>query len=708
MALDSASFARGDEENPVAPRRPDVPPQTAAIELTNPIDRFLQATYATENVDAQRVVSDEVFARRVYEDLIGLLPTVEQLDAFTSDTRPDKRRLLVQNLLADRRAYAEHWMTFWNDALRNAYRGTGFIDDGRRQITGWLFAALYDNKPYNQFVHELVSPVDGSEGFIKGIIWRGTVNASQRKEMQAAQTISQVFMGTNMKCASCHDSFINSWTLDDAYGLANVFADEPLETYECNKPNGEFATVRFFFPQLGDIDGKAPREERIKRLADVITGPENGRLTRTIVNRLWAIFFGRGLVEPVDEMENTPWNADLLDYLAADLADHGYDLKRTMELICTSRAYQLPSVGFPSPEQTDFTFRGPFVKRMSGEQFLDAVSALTGVWQPATGEMLKRDGRGQGGQLTAVAQVLGERLRSEYPLHAHWIWNTPDAAQGVPGGTLHLRREFELDALPETAHAVAAADNSFSLFVNGKKVAAGDNWQQPTVVDLAPHLQVGRNLIAVAAVNAVQIGKEPQSPTNPAGLVMHADLRMPGGKNIVIETDSTWLCTPESHSNWERLDFDPQGWEAAVEVADVDGGPWNARGNLVSGLVIADSRIRAAMVMDDALTRALGRSNREQVVTRRQSVATTLQALELTNGGTLDAVLKQGAENWLKQTQADTAAIVNGIYAQGLGRAPNADEAALARELVGEKPSVAGVQDLLWAVVMLPEFQLIE
>src|SRR5204862_7768257 len=103
-------------------------------------------------------------------------------------------------------------------------------------------------------------------------------------------------------------------------------------------------------------------------------------LTRTIVNRLWAQFMGRGLIEPADEMDNAAWNQDLLDWLASDLAENGYNLKHTIELILTSRAYQLPAV--PVAEQTtrEFVFRGPIVRRRSAEEFLDALSTVTGGW----------------------------------------------------------------------------------------------------------------------------------------------------------------------------------------------------------------------------------------------------------------------------------------------------------------------------------------
>src|SRR5204863_7428827 len=257
---------------------------------------------AGHGIKWRRPISDRAYARRVYLDAIGLLPTPGELEAFVADPRPGKREQLVKRLLAENRRYAEHWLTFWNDALRNDYRGTGYIDGGRKQITDWLYSALATNMPYNEFVRELIDPVPGSEGFSGGIVWRGVVNASQTPQMQAAQNISQVFMGVNLKCASCHDSFINDWTLADAYGLAGIYSDTPLEMVHCDKPTGKFATMRFLYPELGGIDSNAEKPERLKHLADLVASKKDGRLTRTIVNRLWARFLGRGLIEPTDEM----------------------------------------------------------------------------------------------------------------------------------------------------------------------------------------------------------------------------------------------------------------------------------------------------------------------------------------------------------------------------------------------------------------------
>jgi hypothetical protein len=285
---------------------------------------------------------------------------------------------LVRRLLGERQAYADHWLTFWNDLLRNDYRGTGYTDGGRKQITGWLYRALLDNKPYDQFVRELISPSPDSDGFIKGIKWRGRVNASQVAELQFSQNVSQVFFGINMKCASCHDSFIDTWKLDDAYSLAAVVADQPLEINRCDKPTGRTARPRFLWPELGGIDASQPRDKRLEQLARLVTSPDNGRFARTIVNRLWQRLFGRGIVHPVDVMANRPWSEDLLDYLAGYLVDQGYDLKRLIEHIVTSRAYQsCPVVVSGETPAEDYVFRGPELRRMTAEEFLDAVWQVT-------------------------------------------------------------------------------------------------------------------------------------------------------------------------------------------------------------------------------------------------------------------------------------------------------------------------------------------
>ena len=370
------SFEANTYVAPMRPRRPILPPARAGRE--HPIDRILDDYFARNKLSPLTPAEDVAFIRRVYLDAIGLLPTPTEIDSFVRDSAKDKRTALARRLLTDKRAYAEHWLTFWNDLLRNDDGGIGYRENGRKLITPWLYRALLESKPYDRFVRELISPTEETEGFVHGIQWRGRINASQTREVQFAQNVSQVFFGVNLKCASCHDSFIDKWKLDDAYGVAAVIADKPLEIHRCDKPTGRMATPRYLWPELGVIDAKLPVAKRLEQFARLTTHPDNGRFTRTIANRLWDRLMGRGLVEPVDIMSNRPWSEDLLDYLAVYLSDKDYDLKKLIEHIVTSRAYQSrASLRLEKLPGDAYLFRGPEVKRLTAEQFVDAVWQIT-------------------------------------------------------------------------------------------------------------------------------------------------------------------------------------------------------------------------------------------------------------------------------------------------------------------------------------------
>lgn len=171
----------------------DSPLPPAANNQRNPIDLWTNVYFKKNQINWRPVVDDRTYLRRIYLDIIGLLPGPEDLETFSKDKRPDKRAVWVRQLLNRNDDYAMYWLTFWNDALRNDYTGTGYITGGRFNITNWLYQSLRSNKPYDVFVRELISPDKESRGFIQGIKWRGVVNASQRTEMQAAQNVSQVF-----------------------------------------------------------------------------------------------------------------------------------------------------------------------------------------------------------------------------------------------------------------------------------------------------------------------------------------------------------------------------------------------------------------------------------------------------------------------------------------------------------------------------------
>lgn len=563
------------------PRNPTLPP--ASGNLQNPVDLWVNEYFKKNKLTWSRLVDDRTYLRRIYLDIVGLIPAPEEMNEFVHDSRPDKRSAWVRKLLNRNDDYAMNWLTFWNDALRNDYTGTGYITGGRFNITNWLYQSLKTNKPYDVFVKELISPSEESGGFIKGIKWRGVINASQRTEMQAAQNVSQVFFGLNLKCTSCHNSFISDWKLVDAYGFANIFSDTSLEINRCDKPTGKFTAAKMLWKELGYVDSAAPAAVKQQQLAENMVKPEDGRLYRTVVNRIWAQMMGRGIVEPVDLMDNEPWSQDLLDWMAYNFVQNKADIKELIYLIATSNAYQLPSVGFKEPNQIfvkDYKFKGMLRRRMSAEQFADAVSTLVGPVFP--------------------------------------------------------------DSL----------------------------------------------------VRYIPFGEQPPDRS------LHSD---PGGQKPLVKKPVVEKSEAE-----KKLEAAKRAAERLAEKKLTD--ERIVAQKLLAQQLLEDKSVllypRASLVVNNSFLTALGRPNRETVSTSRESQANLLQALELTNGERYNSALKQGAENW-KKKYGKGDVIIKEIYRKALSREPQEKEFEVAKQVLGDAPGTEAIQDFFWAIMLLPEFQII-
>ncbi|MFM8892817.1 MAG: DUF1549 domain-containing protein [Planctomycetia bacterium] len=675
-------------EPPLAVRAVELPP--ARDGRTNPVDRVVDAYWQERGIARPPRADDRTFIRRASLDLVGLLPDPDAVEAFVADPRSDKRAVLVRSLLDDRIAYAEHWLSFWNDLLRNDYSGTGFITGGRRQITRWLYESLRDNAPYDRFVRELIAPGEDSRGFLDGIVWRGVVNSSQTVPIQFAQNVGQTFLGINLKCASCHDSFVDRWKLKETYDLAAVSSAKPLELHRCDKATGVTATPAWPFPELGQIDPAAAPRQRLEQLAALVTHPGNGWLSRTLVNRLWHRLLGRGLVHPVDSLRTKPWSEDLLEVLAADLVQHGWDMKHVLETICTSEAYGAATpavVGQPSP--AEYVFSGPLPRRLSAEQFTDAVWRLTGTAPRTSDAAVLRFVPTPGGPAPA-------------PPAAAWIWSNAAAAP-TQGAKLAFRRVFDLAAAPATAAVVVTADNQAAVYLGGRQVAAVADWQAPVLAPVTGDLRQGKNEVVVVVTDA----------GGAAGLRLELRARLADGSTFTLPTDGSWEWTaslPDGKGRYAK-DKEPTDWQPAA-VADQQG-TWSASDagfaeRLVEGTLSGNlPMVRAALVKGTPLMAALGRPNRDQVVTSRPSDLTTLEAIRLANEQSLADEFARGGGAVLQAHGPEPRRIVDTIFATALCRPPTAAETAAALDLLGPTPTAETVADCLWAVVMLPEFQLV-
>ncbi len=428
----------------------EAPPLPASPEA-HPIDKILDAYFRANQTKPAAPVTEALFARRAYLDLWGLLPTPEQLEAFEQNPN---REALIDTLLADPKRYAHHWISFWNDHLRND-EGVVYYGD-RRSITPWLRPALETNLPYDKFVQALLNPAakTGPEGFLIGVNWRGDINASQTPVMQAAQNSAQIFLGVNLKCNSCHDSFISRWKLKDAYGLASYFSPVPIEIARCDAPTGQAAETKFLYPELGGIDNGALLPDKLEAVAGLFTKPANGRTPRVLVNRFWRVLFGRAITEPVDDLDARPWSPELLDWLAADFVSSGYDMKQLLRRIMTSKAYSMAS--WPGADAQPYIFRGPLPRRLSGEQFAEAISSITGEWRLLEPRRPGKATYAREWQLksTALERALGRPIRDQVITERVTQPTTLQALELVNGstlaGVLHRGAQRMLGRLPSS------------------------------------------------------------------------------------------------------------------------------------------------------------------------------------------------------------------------------------------------------------------
>ena len=675
-------------EPPLRLREVSLPP--AQDGRTNPVDRLVDAYWQAQGIARPARADDRTFIRRASLDLVGLLPDPDRVEAFVADANPDKRAVLVRELLGDRVAYAEHWLTFWNDLLRNDYTGTGFITGGRRQITSWLHRSLRDNLPFDRFVRELIAPTDESRGFIDGIVWRGVVNASQTVPIQFAQNVGQTFLGINLKCASCHDSFVDRWKLKETYDLAAIYSPKPLELHRCDKATGVTATPAWLFSDLGQVDPAAPPQKRLEQLAAIMTKPENGWLSRNLVNRLWHRLMGRGIVHPIDSLRTKPWSEDLLDVLARNLVNSNWDVKHVLETICTSEAYGsvTPAVA-GQPQGSDYVFKGPLPRRMTAEQFTDAVWQLTGA-APTRSE-------------ANVQRFVPEPGAAEpQPPAAKWIWSNAGATP-EQGAKLAFRTTFKLPAAAASAAVVMAADNEAVVFVNGRKVATASDWQAPVMALATNELRAGDNELVAVATDAGGL----------AGLRLELRVRLANDTDHVVATDDTWQWTatlPDGNGRYAK-DKQPTDWQAAAVASKQE--TWAASDGLFAQRLVEGTAtgplpmVRAALVKSTPLMAALGRPNRDQVVTSRPADLTTLEAIQLANEQGLYDEFAKGGSRILAAKGPAADSISGWMFDAALARRPTADEATAARDMLTATPTKETVADCLWAIVMLPEFQLI-
>ena len=354
----------------------------SAPEAKNFVDEVVWRKLKKLQVRPSQPATDADFLRRVSIDLLGTLPTSGEARAFLSDTGSDRRERLVDALLK-RPEYATYWALRWADLLRVDRQALG--PKQAYAYYRWIRNNVAANKPFDHFAREILT----AEGPVSEAPQANLFRAIKEPGKQAS-AISQVFLGIRIECAECHHHPFDRWSQSDYHAMTAFF--EPLKWIGTKETEALIADgpAEKTHPRTGQVLAARPLGSRVtappdtdsrQLLARWMTAPENPWFALNVVNRIWAHFLGRGIVEPVDDIRatNPPANEELLAALADRFIASGYDLQALIKTITSSQVYQLSSHPNASNEQDSQSYSRALLRPIPAEVLLDAVSEVTGV-----------------------------------------------------------------------------------------------------------------------------------------------------------------------------------------------------------------------------------------------------------------------------------------------------------------------------------------
>lgn len=359
----------------------------AAAPRANFIDEIALRKLRALNLAPSARTSDRAFIRRAHLDAAGILPPPAEVAAFVEDAAPDKRARLVDRLL-ERPEYVDYWAYKWSDVLLVSSRKLG--PNNVKAFYGWIRSSVAANMPWDRFVRELTTASGRSTE-------NGAVNyfLIHRNQIDLTENYTQAFLGLTLTCARCHNHPMEKWTQRDYYAFSNLFSRVSIKDDPGAKPDSALvsstAAGEIQHPRTGEVLPPTPLDgvpmaatavlDRRAYLADWLTSPANTLFARTVVNRVWANFFGRGLVHPADDLRatNPASNEELLAAVTKDFVDHGYDIKRLIRTIMLSEAYQRSSQPNATNAGDDRYLSRYVPRRLPAEVMLDSLSQATGV-----------------------------------------------------------------------------------------------------------------------------------------------------------------------------------------------------------------------------------------------------------------------------------------------------------------------------------------
>ncbi|QDU25788.1 Bacterial Ig-like domain (group 2) [Anatilimnocola aggregata] len=354
---------------------------------SNFVDEAVQKKLKALGLPSSQICDDATYLRRVTVDLTGRLPTLEEVEQFLGDQDPNKRVNLVNRLL-DSTDYADYFANKWSAILRNKRR-MDIEKPATFAFYDWIRTSLNENKPYDQFVREVVT-ASGEAGVNPPVGWYREV----KDQSAQVEDTAQLFLGLRIQCARCHHHPFEKWSQQDYYGFAAFFA-------QVGRKKGEIQNAERIYHRRGVAQASNPKTgQNVKPtglgdktleltadqdprhyLADWMAKKDNPFFSKSLVNRYWKHFFGRGLVDPEDDMRvtNPASNPDLLDALAKNFVDSGFDLKQLCRTIVSSTTYQLSAEPNEWNQDDKQNFSRYYPKRLNAEVLLDAIDQVTGT-----------------------------------------------------------------------------------------------------------------------------------------------------------------------------------------------------------------------------------------------------------------------------------------------------------------------------------------
>lgn len=393
-----------DRQAPVrlafVPARPDFVWHGPAPQ--NVVDQFVFDKLRQLRLNPSPLAKDNVFVRRAFLDLTGLLPTADEARRFVADARSGKRAELIDALL-ERPEFADHWALKWSDVLRNEEKT---LDrKGVQNFHHWIRSSIANGRPVDEFVRDLIAARGSTYSSPAANYWR-----AMREPFMRAESTAQVFLGVRLQCAKCHNHPFDRWTQDDYYSWSNLFARVDYRIVANNRrdrnDSHEFDGEQIVFmsrkgevkdPRTGkpapprflsaDAAPLASQSDRLLALAEWLTRPDNRLFVDSQVNRIWYHLVGQGIVDPIDDFRSTnpPSNPRLLAALGAEFVQHRFDLRHLIRMIMNSHTYQASA--FPDATNGDDAtgFSHAREQRLSAEALLDAYSRVAEVPLSFTG-----------------------------------------------------------------------------------------------------------------------------------------------------------------------------------------------------------------------------------------------------------------------------------------------------------------------------------